>query len=149
MLQKIWKKCVNYETMSYIICGLLTTAVDFVVYGVLREANLGVGLSQALSWLAAVLFAYVVNKLIVFCNYNLHPGYLVKELGAFVTARIVSGVVTWLLMVAMVKLGGDRGLAFEMFCKFVSSFANVVLNYIFSKLFVFKNKPVKGDSDGT
>lgn len=149
MLQKIWKKCVNYETVSYIICGLLTTAVDFVVYGVLREANLGVGLSQALSWLAAVLFAYVVNKLIVFRNYNLHPGYLVKELGAFVAARIVSGVVTWLLMVAMVKFGGDRGLAFEMFCKFVSSFANVVLNYIFSKLFVFKNKPVKGDSDGT
>ena len=149
MLQKIWKKCVNYETVSYIICGLLTTAVDFVVYGVLREANLGVGLSQALSWLAAVLFAYVVNKLIVFRNYNLHPGYLVKELGAFVAARIVSGVVTWLLMVAMVKFGGDRGLAFEMFCKFGSSFANVVLNYIFSKLFVFKNKPVKGDSDGT
>ena len=124
MLQKIWKKCVNCETVSYIICGFLTTAVDFVVYGVLREA-------------------------IVFRNYNLHPGYLVKELGAFVAARIVSGVVTWLLMVAMVKFGGDRGLAFEMFCKFVSSFANVVLNYIFSKLFVFKNKPVKGDSDGT
>ena len=81
MLRKIWEKCVNYETVSYIICGFLTTAVDFAVYALLRQIEIGVGLSQALSWLAAVLFAYVVNKLIVFRNYNLRPSYLVKEVG--------------------------------------------------------------------
>lgn len=32
MLRKIWEKCVNYETVSYLICGVLTTAVDFAVY---------------------------------------------------------------------------------------------------------------------
>ena len=47
MLQKIWKKCVNYETISYVICGFLTTGVDFVTYGLLRKAEVGVGLSQA------------------------------------------------------------------------------------------------------
>ena len=57
MLRKIiWKKCVNYETISYIICGFLTTAVDFAVYALLRQIEIGVGLSQAMSWLAAVLF---------------------------------------------------------------------------------------------
>lgn len=149
MLQKIWKKCVNYETISYIICGFLTTAVDFVVYGVLREAGLGVGLSQALSWVAAVLFAYVVNKLVVFRNFNLRPSYLAKEVSAFVAARAFSGIVTWILMVVMVKLGGDRGLVYELICKFTSSLVNMVLNYVFSKLWIFKNKPGKGDSDGT
>ena len=79
MLRKLWEKCVNYETVSYIICGFLTTAVDFAVYALLRQIEIGVGLSQAMSWLAAVLFAYVVNKLIVFRNYNLRPSYLVKE----------------------------------------------------------------------
>ena len=87
MLRKIWEKCVNYETVSYLICGVLTTAVDFAVYTVLRNVDVGVGVSQALSWLAAVLFAYVVNKLIVFRNYNMRPSYLAREVGTFVAAR--------------------------------------------------------------
>lgn len=141
MLHKIWEKCVNYETVSYLICGFLTTAVDFAVYTVLRHVDIGVGISQALSWMAAVLFAYVVNKLVVFRNYNMRPSYLVKEAGAFVAARAFSGVVTWVLMVVMVKLGGDRGFVYELFCKFTFSVLNMVLNYVFSKLWIFKNKP--------
>ena len=142
MLRKIWNSCVNYETISYIICGFLTTAVDFVSYGIFRRAGMGVGVSQALSWLAAVLFAYVVNKWIVFRNYDLRPSHVVREAGSFVAARVFSGVVTWLLMVAMVKLGGDRGFLFELFCKFTSSLVNMVLNYIFSKVWIFGKKEV-------
>ena len=142
MLRKIWNSCVNYETISYIICGFLTTAVDFVSYGIFRRAGMGVGVSQALSWLAAVLFAYVVNKWIVFRNYDLRPSHVVREAGSFVAARVFSGVVTWLLMVAMVKLGGDRGFLFELFCKFTSSLVNMVLNYIFSKLWTVGKKEV-------
>ena len=142
MLRKIWNSCVNYETISYIICGFLTTAVEFVSYGIFRRAGMGVGVSQALSWLAAVLFAYVVNKWIVFRNYDLRPSHVVREAGSFVAARVFSGVVTWLLMVAMVKLGGDRGFLFELFCKFTSSLVNMVLNYIFSKLWIFGKKEV-------
>ena len=142
MLRKIWNSCVNYETISYIICGFLTTAVDFVSYGIFRRAGMGVGVSQALSWLAAVLFAYVVNKWIVFRNYDLRPSHVVREAGSFVAARVFSGVVTWLHMVAMVKLGGDRGFLFELFCKFTSSLVNMVLNYIFSKLWIFGKKEV-------
>lgn len=141
MLKKIWNTCMNYETISYVICGFLTTGVDFAAYGLFRRLELGVGTSQALSWLAAVLFAYVVNKLVVFRNFNLHPGHVAKEAGAFVAGRIVSGVVTWLLMVAMVKLGGDRGFLFELFCKFMSSLVNMVLNYIFSKVWIFRKVP--------
>ena len=140
MLRKIWEKCVNYETVSYLICGVLTTAVDFAVYTVLRNVDVGVGVSQALSWLAAVLFAYVVNKLIVFRNYNMRPSYLAREVGTFVAARAFSGVVTWVLMVVMVKLGGDRGFIYELFCKFTSSVINMVLNYVFSKLWIFKKE---------
>ena len=139
MLRKIWEKCVNYETVSYLICGVLTTAVDFAVYTVLRNVDVGVGVSQALSWLAAVLFAYVVNKLIVFRNYNMRPSYLAREVGTFVAARAFSGVVTWVLMVVMVRLGGDRGFIYELFCKFTSSVINMVLNYVFSK-WIFKKE---------
>lgn len=79
MFGKLWKKCVNYETISYLVCGVLTTAVDFVSYTAFRKMSMGVGVSQALSWVAAVLFAYIVNKIIVFRNFNMGPAYLLKE----------------------------------------------------------------------
>ncbi len=53
-------------------------------------------------------------------------------------ARAFSGAVTWVLMVVMVKLGGDRGMLYELFCKFTSSVLNMVLNYVFSKLWIFR-----------
>ena len=140
MFGKLWKKCVNYETISYLICGVLTTAVDFVSYTLFRKMSMGVGVSQALSWVAAVLFAYSVNKIIVFRNFNMHPSYLLKEGGAFFAARAISGVATWILMVVMVKLGGDRGFVYEMFCKLTASVINMVANYVFSKLWIFKKK---------
>ena len=140
MFEAIWKKCVNYETVSYLICGVLTTAVDFVSYAMFRRMDMGVWMAQAFSWAAAVLFAYVVNKLIVFKNYNFRPSYLMKEAGAFLAARGISGAAVWLLMILMVALGEGRGFLYEMFCKVISSAVNLVANYIFSKLWIFKKR---------
>ena len=47
MFRTIWKKCVNYETVSYLICGILTTAVDFVSYAVFRRLEMGVRSERA------------------------------------------------------------------------------------------------------
>ena len=140
MFEAIWKKCVNYETVSYLICGILTTVVDFVSYALFRRMDMGVGMSQAFSWAAAVLFAYVVNKLIVFKNYNFRPSSLIKEAGAFLAARGISGIAVWLLMILMVALGEGRGFLYEMFCKVISSAVNMVANYVFSKLWIFKKR---------
>ena len=140
MFEAIWKKCVNYETISYLICGILTTAVDFVCYAMFRRMDMGVGMAQAFSWGAAVLFK----------NYDLRPSYLVKEAGAFLMTRGISGVVVWLLMVVMVALGEGRGFLYEMFCKMVSSAVNLVANYIFSKLWIFKKgQRARGNSSET
>lgn len=138
MIRRIWDKCFNYETVSYVICGVLTTLVDFFTYAVARRANADVALAQALSWSAAVLFAYVVNKLIVFRNFNYRPAYLIREVGSFVAARAFSGILTWAMMVGLVWLGGDRSFMFELFCKAAVSAVNLVLNYVFSKRWIFK-----------
>ena len=138
MIEKIKKACFNYETVSYVICGVLTTLVDFLSYSLFRKADLSVELSQAFSWVAAVFFAYVVNKLIVFRTFNLRPTYLARELGAFVAARAVSGVLVWAMMVGLMRLAGDRGFLFELFCKGLVSVVNLVLNYVFSKVWIFK-----------
>ena len=136
------KKLFQNQAIRYIFFGGCTTLVNLVSYAAFRHF-LGIDITVAnfLSISLSILFAYVVNKLIVFRNYNMSSSYLVKEAGAFVAARAFSGVVTWVLMVVMVKLGGDRGFIYELFCKFTSSVLNMVLNYVFSKLWIFKNKP--------
>lgn len=145
MIEKLWKKCVNYETISYLICGILTTLVDWVSFWLMNERwNLDYRLSTALSWLAAVVFAYVVNKLIVFRNYQFKPSHLWKEWCSFFTARALSGVLVMLLMIAMVdvlhwgefRIGEiEAGLYLA---KAVVSAVNLVVNYVFSKLWIFK-----------
>lgn len=146
MWKSIGKKVFNYETISYLICGVLTTVVDFLSYGFFRKAGLGVGISQALSWAAAVLFAYVVNKLIVFRNYNFKPTHLLKEGGAFFEARALSGVITWLLLEGMISLAGNRGFAYELFCKLTVSVINMVANYVLSKVWIFKKKAIQEEN---
>lgn len=130
----------NYETVSYVICGVLTTLADFAAYAFFREAQMSVELAQALSWACAVAFAYVVNKLVVFRSYRMGLAVLARELGTFFAARAFSGAATWLLMVGLVWLGGGRGFLFELFCKAAASAVNLVLNYIFSKMFIFKKQ---------
>lgn len=144
MLEKLWKKCVNYETVSYLICGVLTTAVDWVVYAVMCESGIDYRIAQAVSWLAAVAFAYVVNKLVVFRNFCFGPGYLWKEFVSFVACRGVSGALTWLMMVAMVSVFGWNKYA----AKLIVSAVNLVLNYVFSKLWIFKGTGKRKDGHG-
>ncbi len=137
MFGKLWKKCVNYETISYLVCGVLTTAVDFVSYTAFRKMSMGVGVSQALSWVAAVLFAYIVNKIIVFRNFNM-GGVLIKRRRCLFCGKgyFRSGYLD--INGSDGKTGGDRGFVYEMFCKLTASVINMVANYVFSKLWIFK-----------
>lgn len=152
MIQKLWKKCVTYETVSYLICGILTTLVDWVSFYAMNERwYLDYRISTALSWMAAVIFAYVVNKLIVFRNFRFAFSYLWKEWWAFFAARAFSGILVMILMIAMVDMlhWGEfqvAGFAVGLYlAKAVVSAVNLVVNYVFSKLWIFK-KPGQGDS---
>lgn len=147
MLRKIWEKCVNYETVSYLICGVLTTLVDWGVFGLLNESvQMGYRISTALSWLAAVIFAYVSNKLIVFRNYQFQAAYLWREWWSFFAARAFSGILTMILMILLVDTLGWGGFYLGSFeaglylAKAVVSAVNLVVNYVFSKLWIFKDK---------
>lgn len=144
MIEKPWKKYVNYETVSYVICGVLTTLVDWVVYAAMCESGIDYKIAQAASWIAAVAFAYVVNKVIVFRNFNFWPSHLWKEFSAFVACRGVSGILTWLMMVGMVDwMKWNKYLA-----KLITSAVNLIMNYVFSKLWIFKDSKEKGIGNG-
>ena len=134
MFAKIWKKFVNRESVTYIIFGVLTTAVDWVTYAVLWRLGTDYRVSTALSWAAAVLFAFVTNKLFVFRSFEFRPALLWREFSGFVAARAATGVFTMVAMIVMVD-----GLRWNEFLgKLVVSAISLVLNYIFSKWFIFK-----------
>lgn len=132
----IWNKFVNRETISYVIFGVLTTAVDWLVYPLMRWLKYSVAFSSTASWAAAVLFAFVTNKLFVFQSHSIKGGELFKEFVSFVSCRALTGAFSVLAMVIMVDLWGMN----EWFGKFIVSALSLVLNYIFSKLFIFKKK---------
>lgn len=133
-MEILWKKFVNRETISYLIFGVLTTLVDWLVYPVLRWFGYSVAVSTAGAWAAAVLFAFVTNKLFVFQSYTFRPAALFKEFVSFVSCRMLSGLFTIAAMVFIVDVMGWN----EWIGKVAVSAISLVLNYIFSKLFIFR-----------
>ena len=79
----------NYEVISYLVCGVLTTIVSYVSYFLVRIFS-GVLISQCISWVLAVAFAYVSNKIFVFLSDDWSVPVLKKELIPFISCRIFS-----------------------------------------------------------
>lgn len=140
LLGRLRGKLINRESVTYIIFGVLTTAVDWVTYTVLWRMGTDYRVSTALSWAAAVVFAFVTNKLFVFRSFGMRPGLLWREFSGFVAARLATGVFTMAAMIVMVD-----GLRLnEFLAKLVVSAVSLVLNYIFSKWFIFKKTKTNG-----
>ena len=135
---KLWEKLVNYETVSYFIFGVLTTLVDWVSYGVFtRLWEMDYRMATAGSWAAAVLFAFVTNKLFVFRSMALRPKAVWAEFVPFVACRVATGLFT---LVAMVVMVDGMGIRQDFICKVVVSGISLVLNYVLSKWIVFKKQ---------
>ena len=92
-LSLIWGKFVNRETISYLIFGVLTTLVDWISYAVFRHNGMNYRMATICCQAAAILFAYVTNKIWVFRSYNFHPVYLLKEMASFFSCRILSTII--------------------------------------------------------
>lgn len=135
MIERLWKKFVNRETISYFIFGVLTTLVDWVSYWLMRQGNVDYRLATAGSWAAAVLFAFVTNKLFVFESRSLNPKKVWGEFASFVLCRAATGVFTMIVMVILVDV---LKISHDFICKIGTSAISLVLNYLFSKLFIFK-----------
>ena len=120
------------ELVSYVIFGILTTLVNIVVYYIFGDI-LGVNyvVSNVIAWFSSVLFAYVTNRIWVFESDN---DNIIKEVVLFFGGRLFSGVIDTLLMVLFIEvlLMGD------FLSKIIIQVIVVILNYVISKLIVFK-----------
>ena len=131
---KSFNKGFKYELIAYIIFGILTTAVDWVVYYILSCLGVNYIINSIISWTVAVLFAFITNKLFVFDSKRLKN--IFWELVLFVLSRISTLVINlagMYVLISLLKLN-------EFISKAILSILVVILNYIFSKLFIFKTK---------
>lgn len=153
------KKFFTKEILMYLIFGVLTTVVSWGTYTVfVNICNMSVFWANLISWVCAVTFAYITNKLWVFDSKSWEVKFVVKEAVSFFASRGVTGVIEIVCVPLLVKTSFDNlfynlfdkmGVVMKVlftdgiYSKIVVSFIIVILNYVFSKLIVFKNKKVE------
>lgn len=127
----------HWDIFSYLIFGVLTTVVNYIVYlPLLNILQLSAALSNVIAWAAAVAFAYVTNKPFVFKSHDWSLRTVIPELSKFVSCRVASGAMeTAIIFVAVDMLGWNGNI-----WKLITSVLVVILNYVFSKLIVFRKK---------
>ncbi len=135
-MDKLRSVLLRYKDMLlYLVFGVLTTAVNYLVYYPLYNLlGISAAVSNMAAWIVAVLFAFATNKPFVFKSNDWSLKTLWTEFYKFLLCRVGSGVLETLFLLVTVdilKLGGN-------IMKLIISVVVVVLNYIASRLFVFK-----------
>ena len=125
------------EVVSYLFFGGLTTLVNYIVYlPCYNILHLSGAVSNAIAWVVAVAFAYVTNKPFVFKSYDWSAKTVLPELTKFVGCRVGSGLLeTAIIFVLVDCLRGNGNII-----KLLTSVLVVILNYVASKLLVFRKK---------
>jgi putative flippase GtrA len=125
------------EVINYLIFGAFTTIINlFVYYGftltILNPNNaMNLQIANVLSWIVAVIFAYITNRKFVFESKNKD---IIKEIGSFIGVRVITLLLDMVIMFIGVTLLKRN----DKIVKIISQVLVVVSNYLFSKVFVFK-----------
>ena len=165
---RVFGKVFNREMISYVFFGALTTAISFIVFGLFillldktgwlsgdsagiagllerhpwlekmpsLSRSLRVVAANVVSWIFAVAFSFVTNKHFVCGSTSRDPKLVLKELTAFLGARFFSLFAETATIVLLFNLLGIR----EIVAKGAAIVLVLALNYIFSKLFIFKKR---------
>lgn len=129
------------EMIVYLVVGAMTTFVNWAVYAVCVNI-FGIGLSNGIAWAGAVAFAFLANKCFVFESKTWQIKAVLREATLFVGARVVTGLLEIILVPALVALGLNQTIfgITGMVSKVLVSILVLILNFLFSKLLIFKRK---------
>ena len=138
------------EGASYLFWCIMTTAVSWLTYTLFAylfglsglKAGVVALIANTLSWICAVTFSFVANKLLVFKTKSWAPKVVVPELVKFYSTRLAVGFVEIGLATLMVSIGLDRPLfgVDGLVSKMIVTPIIILLNYTLGKFFVFKKK---------
>lgn len=135
LILKLMKKYKSF--IAYAIFGVFTTVVNILTYNYCYN-NLGMNntLSNVIAWILAVTFAFLTNKAWVFESTSWRWSVLRREIPAFITCRLATGVMDLVIMYICVDVMKWNA----MLMKVLSNILVILLNYVFSKLVIFKKK---------
>lgn len=138
MIAKIKELMIKYKgIILYGIFGVLTTIINIATYAICyRVIGIANVPSDIIAWVVGVAFAFITNKLYVFESKSMDKGTFFSELAKFVAARLATGV----LDVAIMFIGVDVMHGPDVILKVASNVIVIILNYVLSKLVVFKKK---------
>ena len=126
------KKILNKETILYLIFGVLTTIINILTFSIMELLTTNLLFNNTVAWICSVLFAFVTNRNIVFQS----KGNKLKELFLFFGARIVSLLFDNALIFILI----EKLMLNNILSKIIVNVFVVVINYILSKLIVFKKE---------
>ena len=161
-LGKIIDKLFTKEIVTYVFFGVMTTVVNLITFYIFKQIFISIGWegvfntfipegsalhkifiggtdyldANFIAWIVGVVFAFVTNKLWVFDSKSWSPSVAGKEFTGFMGARIFSFVVETILMFVLVTLLSVN----DFVAKIIVGIVVVIINYIFSKLIIFKKK---------
>ena len=132
------------EQLLYLIFGGLTTVVDWAVSYLLyffwgsaiEETGALIHLANAIAWAAAVIFAYVTNRIWVFESKRRGLLPILLEFLSFAGGRVLTLILQELMFVVFFHWLGIS----EFIVKAIAAVLVVIANYFISKLLVFRNK---------
>lgn len=136
LIDYFWNIYEKYEEIvNYLIAGALGVLVSIVSFKFFRVLNFSVISSNIFSWIIAVICMFVLNKFFVFKTDN-NKSKMFKELYSFVLARILTLIIeTLIVFIGIEKLQGN-----ETIIKIIGQVVIIVLNYILSKIWIFRSK---------
>ena len=135
MLKELYLK--YKEVINYLFfggCTFLVSVVSFYLFN--KVLFLNEHLSNILSWILAVLFAYITNKTCVFESKTTSKKELLKEISSFFTARLLTLGIEELILLIFVNILKFDAMVIKIFAQVIV----ILANYVLSKLFVFKKK---------
>jgi len=123
------------EVFLYLIFGGITTVINILVFFLfVKLFSFNYQIGNIVAWFVAVVVAFITNKLFVFESKNENKKDDTRELISFFFFRILSLGIDMIVMYLMVQaLSID-----DMISKVVANIIVIIVNYLFSKLFIFK-----------
>lgn len=138
MIQKLRSLLVKYwDILTYLVFGVLTTVVNYAVYlPIYNFCGISAAVSNMIAWVVAVAFAFLTNKPFVFHSHDWSAQTVLPELTKFVSCRIASGALETVILFLSVDCMNWNGNIW----KLVTQVLVIIINYVGSKLLVFRRK---------
>lgn len=136
-MERIKKLFNKYKEMIlYLFFGGCTTLVNIIAYYICSKIGIGTAVSTVIAWVLSVLFAYITNRKYVFESKAIGFLTIIKETANFFFCRLATGLLDLAIMVVFVDLLHFNGMTI----KILSNIIVIILNYVASKLLIFRKK---------